>query len=578
MIDRRLFALPKILPTLLGLVVLTGLQAFSVLAQGILLAWVLTQLWHGAVFSAVIWPTVGFVVSFILRHLLHVLKNEWMSRYAEIAVETYRVQLLEKYAQLGPVVVQEMGTGSAVATLGAGLDNVKNYFQLLLVKVFDLGIIPWVILLGIAYFDWELAVFLLVIFPVIILFFIILGYAAQSKADAEYANFTNLNNRFVDALRGLPTLKQLGLSRSYAQQIFAIAEDYRLATMRTLRIAMTSTFALDFFTTLSVAIVAVFLGLDLLDGVKVLFPALSVLILAPEYFLPLRNFADDYHATLDGKNALDDVFAILAREVPHVDAANLPKWDADSTLALRKLDVAYSDSTDATLENVSLTIDGLQKIALVGTSGAGKTTLLETLAGFLTPSAGEIVLNGTTLPSLAHEDWQRQFFYMPQNPYLFATTLRENIVFYAPNASDERIDLAVQQAGLQTLVADLPDGLETVIGEGGRQLSGGQAQRVALARMLVDAQRSILLFDEPTAHLDIATEAELKATMAPLFANKLVIFATHRLHWLTEMDAVIVMRDGQIVETGTPKALLADPNSALNALRSTLKGDEHATN
>ncbi|KGB50416.1 cysteine ABC transporter ATP-binding protein [Leuconostoc mesenteroides P45] len=566
MIDKRLFALPGIISSLVILVILTGIQAFSIIFQGVFLARVIADLWQGKSIDQTLINVLFFAFSFLMRQLLIVLKNNYMSKFADHTVENYRTQLLAKYAEIGPSIIKQSGTGNAVTTLGAGLDNVKNYFQLLLIKVFDLSIIPWLILLYIAYFKWEQGLFLLLVFPVVILFFIILGLAAQSKADAEFANFKNLNNRFVDALRGLPTLKQLGLSQSYGDEIYNISEDYRKTTMRTLRIAITSTFALDFFTTLSVAIVAVFLGMDLMNARMALFPALTILILAPEYFLPLRNFADDYHATLNGKNSLTDVLAIIdTKIVGPQDELQLNKWQAESELSLNAVQFSYDSKV--TLKDISLHAKGYQKIALVGESGSGKSTLLSILGGFLQPEQGTININGQEIKHLTQQQWQKQFFYMPQTPYIFHESLRDNISFYAPSASDEAINEAVEKAGLSSLIDELPAGLNTVIGESGRQLSGGQAQRVALARMLLDSSRKVLLFDEPTAHLDIETEIDLKRTMSTILDKHLVFFATHRLHWLDQMDLVIVIRDGRIVEAGVPDVLLADTNSALNALR-----------
>lgn len=571
MIDKRLFQLNGIIKTLIGLVLMTGLQGLSILAQGIFLARAIVGFWEGQSLSGIGIDIVSFAVAFLMRQLLIVLKNQYMSHFADRAVETYRVQLLSKYIEIGPSVIAKTGTGTAVTTLGAGLDNVKNYFQLLLIKVFDLSIIPWLILIYIFYLKWEQGLFLLLIFPVVIIFFIILGLAAQSKADAEFANFKNLNNRFVDALRGLPTLKQLGLADSYSDEIYNISEDYRKTTMRTLRVAITSTFALDFFTTLSIAVVAVFLGFDLLDGKMALLPALSILILAPEYFLPLRNFSDDYHATLNGKNALTDVMDILGKpSVKNRHKLLLDQWRADSELELAQVNYGYEDKL--VLKNIDIHIKGHQKIAIVGESGSGKSTLLNILGGFLQPNTGEIKLNGQDLPHLMQSDWQKQFFYMPQQPYIFHDTLRGNIKFYAQHAADEDVQLAVVQAGLTQLVSELPNGLDTIIGEGGRQLSGGQAQRVSLARMLLDDQRQVLLFDEPTAHLDIETEYDLKQTMAPILDSHLVFFATHRLHWLDQMDYVIVLRNGEIVEQGLPQHLLDNPDSQLNILRHELGG------
>ena len=412
----------------------------------------IVNLWQGKAISQTTSAIAFFAIAFVVRQLLVVFKNHYMSKYADEAVETYRQQLLTKYTALGSTLTIEQGTGNAVTTLGAGLDNVKNYFQLLLIKVFDLGIIPWLILLYIFYIKWEQGLFLLLIFPVIILFFVILGLAAQSKADAEFANFKNLNNRFVDALRGLPTLKQLGLADSYSDEIYDISEDYRKTTMRTLRIAMTSTFALDFFTTLSIAVVAVFLGFDLLDGHMTLLPALTILILAPEYFLPLRNFSDDYHATLNGKNALTDVLSMIERpDIADQNVLTLDAWTSDSQLTLQDMSFSYTEG-EPMLKAINIEATGYQKIAIVGESGSGKSTLLSVIGGFLQPSDGKISINHQTLPHLAQKDWQSQFFYMPQQPYIFHETLKKNITFYAPDVSDKLLERAVTQAGLAPFV------------------------------------------------------------------------------------------------------------------------------
>lgn len=212
-----------------------------------------------------------------------------------------REQLLTKIFRLGPNVVQKNGTGNMVTMALEGISQTENYLQLILTKMMNMMIIPWIILAFVFTQDIRSGVTLLIVFPIIIIFMIVLGYAAQSKADKQYAAFQMLSNHFIDSLRGIDTLKLFGLSKKYAGSIYHTSERFRKATMSTLKIAILSTFALDFFTTLSVAVVAVFLGLSLLNGTILLFPALVTLILAPEFFLPIRDFSSDYHATLDGK-------------------------------------------------------------------------------------------------------------------------------------------------------------------------------------------------------------------------------------------------------------------------------------
>jgi ATP-binding cassette subfamily C protein CydD len=233
-------------------------------------------------------------------------------------------------------------------------------------------------------------------------------------------------------------------------------------------------------------------------------------------------------------------------------------WGQSSLLELRDLCYRYPAGGDAlALDHLNLTLTGIQNVGIVGTSGAGKSTLVQLLAGFGTPSSGSIVVDGHPVVSLRRSDWLSQVTYIPQSPHLFHGSLRDNVAFYTPEASLEEVLQAIHVTGLDQTVAELPDGLDTIIGEGGRTLSGGQAQRVALARAFLDPKRRVLVFDEPSAHLDIETELALKERMLPLMEGRLVLFATHRLHWMRAMDLIVVMEDGRIVEVGTLDKLMA---------------------
>lgn len=223
------------------------------------------------------------------------------------------------------------------------------------------------------------------------------------------------------------------------------------------------------------------------------------------------------------------------------------------------------------LSDVSLSVRGCMKIGIVGLSGSGKSTLLRLLAGFAEPACGSIEVDGGHA-DLRASGWLSQATYIPQDPYIFHATLRENMAFYRPDASEEDVRKAVDALGLGSLVDSLPDGLDTLIGEGGRAVSGGQAQRIALARALLDPSRRVLLFDEPTAHLDIETEMELKGRMLPLMEGRLVFFATHRLHWVDDMDMVVVVDGGRVVECGTAVELRAR-GGAFSRLAEQMKGD-----
>ena len=577
MLDKRLFKFPGARQALGVLSLLTLIQAIAIIGQGRFLSVAITDLWGGHQLTAIGMVIVWFMLAYLLRQVMGVAKQYALAPFADKTTASLQTQLTQKYAALGPRTVANQGTGKSVTLAVEGIDQVHDYLTLVLVKLFDMSITPWLILLYIATINFKQAVFLFVIYPVIVIFMIVLGLAAQAKADREYETFNRLSNHFVDSLRGLTTLKQLGLAKQYAQNIYDVSEDHRKATMSTLKIAILSTFALDFFTTLSIAVVALFLGLGLMDGATHLLPALTILVLAPEYFLPIRNFANDYHATLNGKNALADIMTLLEQPVaPETNryVRQSQRWQATDTLTLEQVSFSYPNADRPALQQINLTLTGHAKVALVGTSGSGKSTLLNLLGGFLVGD-GDVKINEQALPHLQQRQWQEQIQVLPQHPYIFHDTLRANLAFYAPNQRDEDLIAVLQQVGLADWFASLPDGLDTLIGEGAMQTSGGQAQRIGLARIMLDEERRVLLLDEPTAHLDIETEALLKETMLPVFDNRLVIFATHRLHWLRQMDWIIVMRDGQIAEQGTLADLIAN-NGYFVTLQAAMRGTTHA--
>ncbi|MFT0131391.1 thiol reductant ABC exporter subunit CydD [Candidatus Enterenecus avicola] len=549
MIDKQIMKLPG-MKQLLGLLAgLSFLQALFIIGQAYGLARAITGLWEGRPLEEQWGWILLFFCSFIARQAVIYFRSKRLDDYSYQQAADLRDQLLEKLFRVGPQIAQQQGTGNVTTMVLEGINQVENYLKLILAKIMNMSIIPWVILALVFYLEWESGLVLLLVFPLIIIFMIILGYSAQSKAEKQYRTFQLLSNHFIDSLRGIDTLKLFGVSKKYGKSIFASSERFRKATMASLKVGILSTFALDFFTTLSIAVVAVLLGLRLINEGILLFPALTILILAPEYFLPIRDFSSDYHATLDGKNAMTAVTEILHQPEAQVPAVTVPRWQEDAQLTIDQLAFSYEEK--AALTDINLNVTGFKKIGIIGLSGSGKSTLINTLSGFLVPDSGEISLGGAKTTAFRQASWQEQLIYIPQNPYIYRLTLQENVAFYQPTATKEAVLKAIEVAGLTELLAELPQGLDTMLGEGERHLSGGQAQRIALARAFLDQQRKILLFDEPTAHLDIETEVALKERMLPLMENRLVFFATHRLHWMEEMDEIIVMDQGRIVEQGT---------------------------
>ena len=568
MIDKSLFELPGVRRMFPILGILAVFQFIAIAGQALFLATAITKLWQGQLFSHTIPWVLGFFACFLSREIINFGRSKALDKLAYQLATKLRGDLLDKFFRLGPVAIANLGSGSAATTVITGIDQVENYIKLVLSKVLNMMIIPMLILIPVYFLDWQSGIVLTLTFPFAIIFMILLGYAAQGRAERQYKTFQYLSNHFLDSLRGISTLKYFGLSKDYSNSIYKTSEDFRKETMGALRIAMLSTFALDFFASLSVAVVALFLGLRLMSGDILLFPALAALILAPEYFLPLRDFASDYHATLNGKNALAAVNEVLSTEENTLSVLTEKiTWSANSQLQLTELGKIYD--TGRGISNVNLSVNGFKKIAIVGNSGSGKSTLLSMLAGFLKPTAGEIKLNEQSLTSLTDENYRQSVQFIPQKTYIFAGTFRENLAFYEPDSTDDEIKAAAKLAGLESLIDEI--GLDGQIGASGRTISGGQAQRVALARAFLSHTRNILFLDEPTAHLDIETELEIKANILPLLENKLVFIATHRLHWLSSMDLVIVLNEGQVAGIGTPEQLLSE-NTYYQKLLSQMRG------
>ncbi|MBJ8093764.1 thiol reductant ABC exporter subunit CydD [Bacillus cereus] len=533
------------------------LEACSIIAQTVFLARAITFLFQGETVQAVLNETVYFGIMFAARQMLVRASQILVERFAEKTGLALRKQLIEAYFTLGPRFVQTNGTGHLVTLSIEGIEKFKTYIELTIPKMIRSSIVPGLVVLYVFTLDIKSGIILVVTIPIVIIFMILLGLAAQKMADSQYETYRVLSNHFVDTLKGLETLKYLGKSKQHEGKIEKVSKRYRKATMRTLRVAFLSSFALDFFTSLSIAFVAVGLGIRLIDGTIILLPALTILILAPEYFLPIKQVGANYHATLDGQLAMEQIEEILQKqkEIEKKDSNVDIVWNSSSSLKLQDVKVNNDESEKAILEGIDFTWQGNGAIGIIGESGAGKSTLIDVLAGFLPPSGGKMLVNGVEIDESTREDWQKNIAYIPQQPYIFPLSLKDNICFYETNTPDEEVERVINEVGLRSLVASLPHGMYERIGEGGRMLSGGQEQRVAMARALL-SKKPIILLDEPTAHLDIETEFEIKQSMLRLFEGKLVFLATHRLHWMKQMDHILILNKGEIKESGTYEELL----------------------
>lgn len=452
-----------------------------------------------------------------------------------------RHRLLRRFQGMSPA---ETRSGELVTLTGRGLDALDPYLTGYLPSIAVAAVVPVAVIVRLFAADLTTALIVLVTVPLIPIFGALVGMTTKVVTERQWAALSRLGGHFLDVVRGLPTLRAFGRARYQATVIRDVAGAHRSATMKTLRVAFLSSLVLELVASLSLALVAVPVGLRLLSGSLDLTTALLVLLLAPEAYLPLRAMGTRFHAAMEGVTAADQAFALLegaepAAPRPAVVGERVPEIRLDGVT------VRYPGRDDPALRDVSLTIAPGERVALVGESGAGKSTLLHLLLGFVTPSEGRVLVGGVDLATLDLERWRRHLAFVPQRPHLFATSVAGNISLDG-TASPEEIRAAAVAAQADVFVGDLPDGYDTVIGERGADLSAGQRQRLALARAFCRPGAGLLLLDEPTARLDGRSEAAVIEATRTLSEGRTAVIVAHRPAMIALADRVIRVDDGVI--------------------------------
>ncbi|MEU9643797.1 thiol reductant ABC exporter subunit CydD [Streptomyces sp. NPDC048188] len=536
-IDPRLLRYARATRFFLAAVVALGAVGAGLLvAQAMLIAEVVVGAFqHGTSVTGLRTPLLLLVAVACGRALVGWL-TELAAHRASAAVKSeLRGRLLDRAGALGPGWLSGQRTGSLVALATRGVDALDDYFSRYLPQLGLAVVVPVAVLARIVTEDWVSAAIIVGTLPLIPIFMMLIGWATQSRMDRQWRLLSRLSGHFLDVVAGLPTLKVFGRARAQAESIKRITGEYRQATMRTLRIAFLSSFALELLATLSVALVAVTIGMRLVHGDMALYDGLVVLVLAPEAYLPLRQVGAQYHAAAEGLAAAEDIFSVLERPVPASGTGPVP---ADGSLTFEDVTVRYPGRGTDAVTGVNLTVQPGETVALVGPSGAGKSTLLHALLGFVSPTRGHLRIGGADLATLDVAEWHARVSWVPQHPHLYAGTIAENVRLARPDADDAAVRRALRDAGALEFVDALPEGTRTVLGEGGAGLSAGQRQRLALARAFL-ADRPVLLLDEPTAALDGATEAEVVDAVRRLSAGRTVLLVVHRPALLEVADRVV---------------------------------------
>ncbi|MFP4136996.1 MAG: thiol reductant ABC exporter subunit CydD [Halomonas sp.] len=538
--ERRRLRLAVLAGTLGGALTLVQLALMAAFISGLLV--------EGKALSSLL-PLLGAILFVVALRSLMLYAQETLGQAASLAIRhRARLALLDHLALLGPVRLASRHSASVASELVEQVEALDGYFARFQPQLWLSLTVPLMILVATFWLDWLAALFLLISAPLIPAFMALVGMGAERLNREQFAAVARLSGHFIDRVRGITTLQLFGRTRSATEEVHAAADDYRRRSMRTLRLAFLSSAVLEFFASVAIAVVAIYVGFGLLGYIDygpseqlTLFSGLLVLLLAPEFFQPLRTLSQHYHDRAAALGAAEALVTLL-EEVPDSGRrSNAPDRDeqgpADSAtlIVLREASVVHP-GRGVVLQPISLTVRRGEVIAVTGPSGVGKSSLLQLLAGFVMPATGE-----------RHPGRDMGLAWMDQRPLLIQGSLADNLRLAAPEASDEAMRAALTRAGLDALLATLPQGLETPLGERGVGLSGGQAQRLALARVFL-SEAPLVLLDEPTASLDAETEAGvIRALQALADEGRALVIATHH-------PALMAMASRQLALSGTARS------------------------
>ncbi len=443
--------------------------------------------------------------------------------------------------------------GEVIFLLSDGLEHIEEYVVRYLPQMTYALIIPLIMAIAIVDAIPWVSLILLITYPLIPFFMILIGKSAAKLNQKQWRRMNVLSGHFLDVLQGIETLKLFNRSKEQLNVIARLSAEFRDATLSVLRVAFLSALVLELVSTISTALIAVYTGFALLYGEVSFFSAFFILLLAPDFYAPLRQLGTFFHTGMSGNTAFEALQAYLDIMLQEPGAKTEKLEETIEAIHIEDLSYTYPERTSLAVENIHFVLNKERRVVLIGESGAGKSTVGQLLLRLLEPSKGRIMVNDRNLLSLDGEWWREQVAVVPQRPYIQRGTIRENILL-GREATEEEIYQAIRLAKAEEFINGLPDGIDTILGEGGTGLSGGEKQRLSIARAMLKPS-SVVVLDEAGAHLDVETEMEVKEGLNHLCRNKLVLLITHRRSSIIPSDEVIVMEDGKVVARGEAKQL-----------------------
>jgi ATP-binding cassette subfamily C protein CydD len=544
-LDQRLVRRARPVRRLLALdTVLGALSAALVLVQAVLIARIVASAFSGASLGDVSADLVLLGLAFAGRSVLTWGFQVAGRRAASTVLSELRLELVERRLRRQPLALDGAEAGEIAATAVQGVEGLEAYFARYLPQVVLALVVPVAVLGLVVAIDPISAALMLLTLPLVPVFMWLIGRYTEERTRERWLALRLLSTHFLDVVRGLPTLRAFNRGRAQAEVLDRIGERYRRTTIGTLRVAFLSGAVLELAATLGVALVAVTAGVRLVDGGLGLQAALTVLVLAPELYLPMRQLAAQFHASADGvavaKRMLD-----LLEEPPVASVGRLvAPSPIDAPVKLESVSFAYPSRPGLVLDGLDLELYPDETVALVGPSGSGKTTVASLLLRFVEPLHGRISVGGLDLAHCHAELWRDQIAWVPQRPTIFRGTIADNIRLGAPGATVRSVRDAAVLAGADRFIQALPFGYETLVGDGGRPLSAGESRRIALARAFV-RNAPLVILDEPTADLDRTSAAVVAEAVERLRTRRMVLLIAHRPELVEHADRVVLLEDGK---------------------------------
>jgi ATP-binding cassette, subfamily C, bacterial CydCD len=541
-LDRRLLEHARATRSFIAVAVALGsLAALLIVAQAWLIADIVAEAFLGGrSLSALSAPMAALLAVVLARALVAWATELAAARASAAAKSQLRAGLLERGSQLAAHGDPRIRTGELAILASRGIDALDGYFSLYLPQLLLAVIVPLTILAAVLADDWISALIIAATIPLIPIFMALVGAATRESMERQLGTLERLAGHFLDVVAGLPTLQVFGRARAQVEAIARVSGLYRERTLATLRITFLSSLILELVATVSVAIVAVAIGIRLLDGDLALRAGLFALVLAPEAYLPLRRLGANYHASAEGIAAAEKAFAVIEAPAPPAGRSTIVPDPAREPIVLEDVTLTYPGRSRAALRELSLSVRPGETLGVCGPSGCGKSTILAVLLGLMDPDEGSARIGDEEIGGIQPSAWHARLSWVPQRPHLLHATIAENVRLGRTGSSEEQVLDALQEAGLLEIVRRLPRGLDTVLGEGGAGLSAGERQRLALARAFL-RDTPLMLLDEPTAGLDGDTERDVVEAVRRIACGRTVVLVAHRPALVDICDRVVLL-------------------------------------